>query len=164
MLLPEESRRGLVVLMAAALAAVAGSSAARTVVAADGGCAWDQPRLAPAARPALPEGKAGPLASALIGSWQHTFIDTGGAGYEPTGGGTDIRFVFPDAATMLYCQNVVMGAVKIGPRERSAALGLEGDRLVLPGAPGYTALAWSKDVMLWRNERNPKETYLLQRR
>jgi len=128
-------------------------------------CAWDDPPLPAEMPPSLPQGQEGPLADALPGAWQHTFIDKGGRGYEALGDTIDIRFVFPDGERFVYCQHITgPGPVKIGPATRAAPLRLEGAQIVLPRAPGYTALAWSKDVMLWRNNRRPSETYLLQRR
>jgi hypothetical protein len=128
------------------------------------GCDWGEPRLRADTLPELPQTQDGPLADALPGAWQHTFTKTEPGEYEPLRDTTDIRFVFASAESLIYCQSVMAGAVKIGPRENATPVRFEGDRLVLRSGPGYTALAWSSDVMLWRNERNPRETYVLQRR
>jgi len=150
-------------MLSALLLNACASGAGQEALKADG-CEWDEPRLRAEALPELPREQDGPLADALPGAWQHTFTKTEPGEYEPLRDTTDIRFVFPAADALLYCQSVTAGAVKIGPRENATPVRFEGDRLVLRSGPGYTALAWSPDVMLWRNERNPRETYVLQRR
>lgn len=123
-------------------------------------CEWDSPRLT-AGVPELPTGISDDLSQALIGSWQHTHIDSG-AGFEPLDKGHDIRFVFPSADTMVYCQDI-KGILE--EQQNKAAVTLEGT-LIGPagGEPIYKVLAASDDVMLWQNLRLSGETYLLQRR
>lgn len=122
-------------------------------------CDWDSARLSPGDTSAAPTGTAGKLSETIIGSWQHTHIDTG-AGFEPLKSTTDIRFVLsPDR--FLYCQDVE-GATDHS--ENSAPLRLDGSEIVLPSpATGYGVTAWDDDAMVWINHRDGS-LYLLVRR
>lgn len=123
-------------------------------------CEWDKPRLADGNAEA-PGGTDGDLAEALIGSWQHSHTDSG-AGYEAVGSDIDIRYVFPSATRIVYCQDVPGATDKA---ENKAKLILKGPKLVLPGAaPGYTVMSWDENTMVWLNERSGSEKYLLKRR
>ena len=121
-------------------------------------CGWASPKIAPAAT--VPTGTDGPLDVVLVGAWQHTHFDTG-AGYEPVGDGTDVRYIFPSTERILYCQDV-KGATS--QAENAANFTLEGTEIVLPApANGYAVVAWDADTMVWENHRDGSH-YLLQRR
>lgn len=122
-------------------------------------CDWDSPRLSSSGADA-PHGQSGDLKAALIGAWQHTHIKDG-ADYEAVKPGTDIRYVFPSATRMLYCQDVA-GATS--QAENAVDLQIEGTKLVL-GSSGvsYGVVAWSADTMVWKNHRDGS-LYLLKRR
>lgn len=121
-------------------------------------CEWDLPQLA-AGDPVAPGGTAGDLATVLVGSWQHTHIDEGD-GFEAVD--EDIRYVFPSAEQLIYCQHVP-GATDHA--ENKVAITLDGST-ILPPSPhkGFEALAWSADTMLWGNNYIDGVTYLLVRR
>lgn len=120
-------------------------------------CEWDSPQL-PAAAAVAPKGTVGDLAIALIGSWQHTHFDSG-TGFEEVS--KDIRYVFPSTEQLIYCQHVP-GVTDHA--ENAAAYTLEGSTILPPSPhPGFEALAWSGDSMLWKNNRDGS-TYLLVRR
>ena len=126
---------------------------------AEPSCDWDSGRLSSADASDAPAAEGSDLAQAILGSWQHTHIDTGG-GFEPVGPTVDIRFVLsPDQ--FLYCQNVE-GATD--QAEISAPLKLDGVELVLPSpASGYAVTAWTDNTMVWLNHFDGS-LYLLQRR
>lgn len=120
-------------------------------------CDWDVPALSAAAT-GVPTGQSGALDKIIIGSWQHTHYDTG-AGYEATD--NDIRYVFPAAERILYCQHVP-GITDHA--ENAADISWDGTTIVLPGGrAGFTVTAWEADTMVWRNELDGSN-YLLQRR
>lgn len=122
-------------------------------------CDWDSGRRESGSAKA-PSGQSGDLAAVLIGSWQHTHIDSG-SGYEPLKPTTDIRFVFPSTDRLLYCQDVA-GATS--QAENAVNISLDGRDLVLPSpATGYGIVAWDANNMVWRNYRDGS-LYLLQRR
>lgn len=123
-------------------------------------CDWGASRLDSGGVGAVPDTSSGDLASALIGSWQHTHIDSG-AGFEALAPTTDIRFVFPSSDRLLYCQDVE-GATN--QAENAVDISLSGNDIVLPSpASGYTATTWSADTMVWINNRDGS-LYLLKRR
>lgn len=122
-------------------------------------CGWDAAPLdAPAPDP-LPTGQSGDLAEVLPGAWQHTHIITGGGSPEPLLDATDIRFVF-SSDQLLYCQDTQF----TGRDSNRASYELRGNDIVLPRTAGYTAAAWTADVMIWDNNTIPGEQFLLQRR
>ncbi|MBX3091843.1 MAG: hypothetical protein KF801_04970 [Cryobacterium sp.] len=125
----------------------------------DASCDWESPRL-PSGSDITPNGMGEDLAATIIGSWQHTHIDDGG-GYEPVKPTTDIRYVFPSTTTMIYCQDVAGATSKA---DRTANIQLEGTEIVLPSpATGYDVLAWTHDIMVWKNLRDGS-LYILKRR
>ncbi|NLA09251.1 MAG: hypothetical protein GX871_03470 [Microbacteriaceae bacterium] len=139
---------------------VEGAEAAPPLVAAvhEEDCGWGSPKLF--AAPELPSGTEGALDVVLVGAWQHTHFDTG-AGYEPVGEGTDVRYVFPSTERILYCQDVE-GATQ--QAQNAAAFTLDGTEIVLPApASGYAVVAWDANTMVWQNHRDGSH-YLLQRR
>ncbi|XBH21349.1 hypothetical protein V5R04_14225 [Jonesiaceae bacterium BS-20] len=122
-------------------------------------CGWDSPAINGDSGSA-PSSPGDALERVIIGAWQHTHIDSG-SGFEPLNSGTDIRYVFPSATRLLYCQDVA-GATS--QAENAADITLDGTKIVLPGsAPGYTVTGWSADTMVWTNNRDGS-TYLLARR
>ena len=122
-------------------------------------CDWDSPRLESGSADA-PVSATGDLPTAIIGSWQHTHINSG-SGYEAVKPTTDIRYVFPSTTTMLYCQDVT-GATDHA--ERQVNVTLDGAELILPSpATGYAVTAWDADTMVWTNHRDGS-LYLLKRR
>ena len=122
-------------------------------------CDWDSAPLSGVG--AVPAGPGDTeLASALVGAWQHTAIDSG-SGFEPLGATTDIRYVFPSTQRLLYCQDV-KGATS--QAENAADISLQGADIMLPGnVAGYTVTAWDAGTMVWKNNRDDS-LYLLQRR
>lgn len=123
-------------------------------------CDWDSARLPSGSAGSVPSAAGADLAVALIGSWQHTHIDSG-QGFEDVAPTTDIRYVFPSASTLLYCQDVE-GATS--QAENAAAITIDGEDILLPApASGYTATAWTADTMVWTNNRDGS-IYLLKRR
>lgn len=120
-------------------------------------CDWDAARLAGAGVNA-PPGQAGELAQVIIGAWQHTHIDDGN-GFEVVE--NDLRFVFPEATEMLYCQHVP-GITDYA--ENRGEISWDGNQLNLPGGtPGYIVTHWDAQTMIWQN-LIVDSTYLLQRR
>ncbi len=125
----------------------------------EGGCDWDSTRLVSTDAGNAPSSQGDDLGVAILGSWQHTFIDSG-AGFEPVKRTTDIRYVLT-GDRFLYCQDVE-GATK--QSENSAPLKLEGSEIVLPSpATGYEVTAWDENAMIWLNKRDGS-LYLLERR
>lgn len=123
-------------------------------------CDWKTAKIA-GSTANVPKAATGALAAALIGAWQHTHIDAG-AGFKPLSTGTDIRFVFPSAGGMLYCQDI---KDVLAQQENRATFRLKGKDIVLPApASGYTVRSWDENTMVWVNKRNKTELYLLQRR
>lgn len=123
-------------------------------------CDWDSGRLDSGAASGAPSSPGADLETALIGSWQHTHIDSG-SGFEPVATTTDIRYVFPSTTRLLYCQDV-QGATT--QAENSVDMQLDGQELVLPSpATGYEVTTWSADTMVWTNHRDGS-LYLLKRR
>lgn len=122
-------------------------------------CNWGTARMDSGSATA-PNGQSGDLATVLIGSWQHTHIDSG-SGYEALKPTTDIRFVFPSTTRLLYCQDVA-GATS--QAENAVNISLDGTELVLPSpATGYGVVSWDANTMVWKNHRDGS-LYLLQRR
>lgn len=122
-------------------------------------CDWNTARLDSGSADA-PAAAGSDLATVLIGSWQHTHIDSG-AGYEAVKPTTDIRYVFPSTSRLLYCQDV-KGAT--AQAENAVKIELAGTELVLPSpATGYSVTAWDADTMVWTNHRDGS-LYLLKRR
>lgn len=120
-------------------------------------CDWGTPAVSGGS--AAPAGQDGDLKTVVVGAWQHTHFDTG-SGWEALDS-EDIRYVFPSATRMLYCQDVP-GATH--QAENAADIGWDGDRIAPPGShPGFTVVAWSDDAMVWRNHTDDS-TYLLKRR
>ncbi len=133
---------------------------APAAVTQDETCDWGSGRLASGSADAVPSAPGGDLTTALIGAWQHTHIDTG-SGYEAVSPTTDIRYVFPSTARLLYCQDVENATSQA---ENTADITLDGTELVLPSpATGYAVTAWDADTMVWTNHRDGS-TYLLKRR
>lgn len=122
-------------------------------------CDWNTARLDSGSADA-PAAAGSDLETVLIGSWQHTHIDSG-AGYEAVKPTTDIRYVFPSTSRLLYCQDV-KGAT--AQAENAVNIELAGTELVLPSpATGYSVTAWDADTMVWTNHRDGS-LYLLKRR
>lgn len=121
-------------------------------------CDWDTGRLDSGSAKA-PSGQSGELATAIIGAWQHTHIDSG-SGYEALEPTTDIRFVFPSTTRMLYCQDVT-GATS--QAENAVDISLDGTEITLPTFTPYGVVAWDANTMVWTNHRDGS-LYLLQRR
>lgn len=127
-------------------------------VAQEETCSWDDP-VFNANAVDISSVQEGELQTVVIGSWQHTHIDEG-AGYVPVDT-EDIRFVFPAADRLLYCQHVP-GITEYA--EFGADVTWEDTALNLPGgAPGYIVEEWADQVMVWTN-RLDGSRYLLQRR
>lgn len=122
-------------------------------------CDWDSARLESGlANP--PTSTGSNLATAIIGSWQHTHIDSG-TGYQEVAETTDIRYVFPSATELLYCQDVPGGTFQA---ENAVDFELDGTEIILPSpATGYAVDAWDNDTMVWTNHRDGS-LYLLKRR
>lgn len=119
-------------------------------------CEWDTARVS--ADAARPTGQAGDLATVLIGSWQHTHVDSG-AGMESLE--EDIRYVFPAPDQLIYCQHV---AGITDHAENKTTVTLEGTLIAPPAPhPGFEVTAWSADRMVWTNNFDGS-TYLLVRR
>lgn len=118
-------------------------------------CEWDIPAITAAA--AAPTGQDGELATVLIGSWQHTHIDSGD-GWETLD--KDIRYVFPAPGQLIYCQHVP-GITDHA--ENSTTHTLEGTLIAPPSHKGFDATAWSADRMVWTNNYDGSR-YLLARR
>jgi hypothetical protein len=130
-----------------------------TAAALEASCDWDTPRLSNGDTSSTPTSGAGDVAQAMLGSWQHTYIDSG-SGFEALDTTRDIRYVLADGR-FLYCQDVE-GATD--QAENSAPLKVEGAMIVLPSpATGYEVVAWNEDMMVWRNLRDDS-LYLLERR
>ncbi len=122
-------------------------------------CGWDSPALPSSAQAAVPSGESGELNDVIVGAWQHVSYDAG-EGYIALDD-KDIRFVFPSAERMLYCQHVP-GATDHA--ENAADISWDGNTIVHPnGTALYTVEAWDGDVMIWINLRD-QSRYLLQRR
>jgi len=125
----------------------------------------DIPQLISAASaPAQPAGQEGDLGSVLLGVWQQTWIVEGDDGVPDavSDADSDLRFGFPDINTFIYCQQVdILGEEA---RVNSANMTLEGDFLN-NGVTGYTALSWTSDVMVFRNEffTDRDERFILER-
>ncbi|MCL1601839.1 MAG: hypothetical protein M3112_09960 [Actinomycetia bacterium] len=126
---------------------------------AEVGCDWDSERLSSSSAGAVPDAEGSDIAQAVLGSWQHTHIDSGG-GFEAVKPTTDIRYVL-SSDTFLYCQDVESATDKA---ERSVGLSMEGTEIILPSpATGYTVVAWDDNTMVWLNHRDDS-LYLLKRR
>ena len=126
---------------------------------AEVGCDWDSERLSSSSAGAVPDAEGSDIAQAVLGSWQHTHIDSGG-GFEAVKPTTDIRYVL-SSDTFLYCQDVENATDKA---ERSVGLNMEGTEIILPSpATGYTVVAWDDNTMVWLNHRDDS-LYLLKRR
>jgi hypothetical protein len=122
-------------------------------------CEWGSARLDSGSADS-PNSTGGDLATTIIGSWQHTHIDSG-SGYEAVKPTTDIRYVFPSTTEMLYCQDV-QGATS--QAENLVSFELNGTEIVLPSpATGYGVQTWTNDTMVWTNHRDGS-LYLLKRR
>lgn len=110
----------------------------------------------------VPTGQEGALTDVLVGTWQHTWAyDPGLPGAAWTAisdADTNIRFAIRDLQTFLYCQRAGANGV------RESALTLDGTKLKISG-PGYTAKAWTKDIMVWRNDlfQDREALYVLRR-
>lgn len=125
-------------------------------VAQPDSCDWESPRVDAAAD--APTGQSGDFATVLVGAWQHTHFDSGD-GWESAS--ADIRYVFPSAEQLLYCQHVP-GVTEHA--QNRAAIRLEGSLILPPDPhPGFEAVAWSADRMLWVNKLDGS-SYLLVRR
>lgn len=121
-------------------------------------CEWEGDALA-STLPSMPGASEGDIETVIIGSWQHTHVDTG-AGFEPLHS-KDIRYVFPSTDRLLYCQHVP-GITEHA--SHAADITLNGTEIVLPGgAPGFIVTNWSEDTMVWGNNMDGSK-YLLQRR
>lgn len=131
-----------------------------TAPSQDETCDWDSGRLDSGSGSGAPSSPGTDFEAALIGSWQHTHIDSG-SGFEALESTTDIRYVFPSSTRLLYCQDV-QGATS--QAENAVDIELNGTEIVLPSpATGYTATAWNEDTMVWTNHRDGS-IYLLKRR
>ncbi len=120
-------------------------------------CDWDRP-AAPGTS-AAPNGSVGAVRDTIVGAWQHTHIDTG-EGFAPIDG-ADIRYVFPSADEILYCQDVPGATLQA---EQRGAITWEDTTIVLPGgALRYTVTDWSDSAMVWHNHLDGSR-YLLVRR
>lgn len=121
-------------------------------------CEWDAAVL----RSDIPSdvsSAGGDLQADIIGSWQHTHYDSG-SGYTALDD-EDIRYVFPSADRLLYCQHVP-GQTEYA--ENAAAIEWDENRIVLPGAaPGFVVESWNAEAMVWVNLMDDSR-YLLQRR
>lgn len=122
-------------------------------------CSWDAPRLQAPAPDPIPSGQAGDLAEVLPGAWQHTHVITDGGTPDPLTDLTDIRFVI-SGERLLYCQDTEF----TGQDENATSYELQGADIVFPRGAGYTAVAWTADVMVWNNNTIPGEQFVLQRR
>ena len=122
-------------------------------------CDWDSERMSSNGTGNVPASEGDDVTQAVLGSWQHTHIDTGG-GFEPLSPTTDIRYVLT-SDRFLYCQDVE-GATD--QSENSAPLKVEGIEIILPSpATGYAVATWDDNTMVWLNHRDDS-LYLLQRR
>lgn len=123
-------------------------------------CGWDSARIDSGSATGAPSSPGADLSTVLIGAWQHTHINSG-SGYEAVKPTSDIRYVFPSTAKLLYCQDV-QGATS--QAENAVNMQLEGTEIVLPSpATGYGVTAWNNDTMVWKNNRDGS-FYLLKRR
>lgn len=122
-------------------------------------CGWDSPKVSGDAS-TLPGGAGGDLNTAIIGAWQHTHFDSG-SGFEALGEGEDIRYVFPSATRILYCQDI-KGATDHA--QNAADISFDGTSIIMPGAhKGFEVTAWDANTMVWTNNLDGS-TYLLKRR
>ena len=122
-------------------------------------CEWDNPKLTANVPGSLPSGQVGDLATAIIGSWQHTHYDSG-EGFKVLDD-EDIRYVFSSDTTLLYCQHI---AGVTDHAENGADITWDDNSIVLPnGTAAYVVESWDESTMLWTNTRDGS-TYLLQRR
>lgn len=120
-------------------------------------CDWDKNAVSGAAK--AHSDTAGDLKTVIVGSWQHTHFDSGN-GYEALSN-KDIRYVFPSADRLLYCQHVP-GITNHA--ENAANISWKGNSFAPPGgAPGWEVVAWSDDSMVWINKMDDSK-YLLKRR
>lgn len=120
-------------------------------------CDWDTGALSGAAK--AHSETAGELKTVIVGSWQHTHFDSG-SGYEALAD-KDIRYVFPSADRLLYCQHVP-GITNHA--ENAANITWNGNSFTPPGgAPGWEVVAWSDESMVWINKMDDAK-YLLKRR
>lgn len=120
-------------------------------------CEWEIPALASPSVVSV-DGQEGDISELIVGSWQHTHFIKGDV-FDTVD--NDIRYVFPAADKLIYCQDVP-GITD--QAENRADISLDGLDIVLPGsAPGYTILAWTDSEMLWLNKLDNSK-YLLQRR
>lgn len=120
-------------------------------------CDWDSPALV--TDPVhIDSQQEGDLKSVIIGAWQHTHIDDG-QGFEAVN--NDLRFIFPSAERMLYCQDVP----GITDRAQNAIdISWQDTTIYFPGSgASYTVEFWNDDTMVWNNEVITS-TYLLKRR
>lgn len=123
-----------------------GTTTAATGVPMD--CGADIEQLPSGATAPVPTGQEGALADVLPGVWQHTWIVQDGRADNPVSDDvSDLRFAIDeDLDTFVYCQGV-----DVASGNNSSSLSVEGTKLAIQGA-GYTAEAWTRDTMLWRND------------
>jgi hypothetical protein len=110
----------------------------------------------------VPDTKTGTLEEVLIGNWQHTWsYDPGLPGDAWTAisdADTDIRFTIPSTTEFIYCQKAGSDG------SNKSAMTIEGEKLNITGA-GYTATAWTQNIMVWRNDyfADREALYVLER-
>lgn len=120
-------------------------------------CEWDAEIVGGAAKATSEQ--SGDLKTLIIGSWQHTHFDTG-SGYESLDS-KDIRYVFPSADRLLYCQHVP-GVTDHA--ENAANITWNKNSFAPPGgSAGWEVLSWNDDSMVWNNKLDGSK-YLLKRR
>ena len=111
-------------------------------------CNWGEARLLVADYSA-PGEQQGDLAETLVGNWQFTHYDLGfGDGWEPWEEAEDRRYVYSPAGELVHCVTSSAGG---SPSALGAIYSVDGDQITLDNGNGWTAVAWTKDVLLLSN-------------
>ena len=108
----------------------------------------------------LPTEKEGELDDILVGLWQFTANFRNEIASERSSETRDLRYAFPTPRSVIYCQDVDFPDVD---GHQASEFTRTGDTLEFGN--GFTAVAWSTDHMLWRNDffEDVDEFFLLER-